>query len=181
MGEVSCKKGHYSSHPFLHDGYWYLYPDLRVPNDWNAIQDQERWEKCEVTLPPDAKRVSCVVWNEYRQRWILLMEDFGDVYYAEAMQPEGPYGKAVKIIEHEKYNFYNVTSHTFYNQEGGRVIYLEGTYTDAFTGAPKKTPRYNYNQMMYRLRLDDERLKEAWETNSPPLHRGRGNLFFCPP
>ena len=79
------------------------------------------------------------------------MEDFGDVYYAEATQPEGPYGEAVEIIHHEEYNFYNVASHPFFNQESGRVIYLEGTYTDSFTNAPEKTPRYNYNQIMYRV------------------------------
>jgi hypothetical protein len=156
-----CTKGHVSSHPFLHDGYWYLYPSLRVPDDWNAIQDPNRWETRDVHLPPNAKRLSCVVWNSYRQRWILLLEDTGDVYYAEARQPEGPYGQAVKIIHHDAYNFYNVATHTFFNQYGGRVIYLEGTYTDAFSGAREKTPRYNYNQIMYRLRLDDPGLREA--------------------
>jgi hypothetical protein len=85
----------------------------------------------------NAKRWSCVVWNEYRQRWILLLEDTGDVY-AEAMQPEGPYGKAVKIIHHDQYNFYNVATHSFFNQEGGRVIYLEGTYTDSFSSARRR-------------------------------------------
>ena len=159
--QIPCTKAHYSSHPFLHDSYWYLYPWLRVPNDWSAIQDSTQWEERDVQLPANAKRVSCVVWNEYRQRWILLMADNGDVYYAEATQPEGPYGEAVKIIHHDQYNFYNVATHPFFNQEGGRVIYLEGTYTDSFSDATEKTPRYNYNQVMYRLRLDDPRLQEA--------------------
>jgi len=160
---MPCRRPHYSSHPFLHDGYWYFYPWLRVPNDWNAIQDVAEWEEREVALPSNARRVSCVVWNEYRQRWILLMEDFGDVYYAEARQPEGPYGSSVRIIHHDDYNFYNVTTHTFFNQDGGREIYLEGTYTDSFTNAPEKTPRYNYNQVMYRLSLDESRLLPAQE------------------
>ncbi len=124
--QMPCTKAHFSSHPFLHDGYWYLYPWLRVPNDWNAIQDSSQWQKRDILLPPDAKRPSCVVWNVYRQRWVLLLEDFGDVYYAEATQPEGPYGPAVKIIHHDQYNFYNVATHMFFNQEGGRVIYVEG-------------------------------------------------------
>jgi hypothetical protein len=158
---MPCRKEHVSSHPFLHEGYWYLYPSLRVLNDWDAIQDPNRWEEREVRLPPNAKRPSCVVWNDYRRRWILLLEDTGDVYYAEATQPEGPYGTAVKIIEHDDYNFYNVATHPFFNQEDGRVIYLEGTYTDSFSGAKEKTPRYNYNQVMYRLRLDAPRLQAA--------------------
>jgi len=159
--QMPCTKEHLSSHPFLHDGHWYLYPSLRAPNDWNAIQDPKRWQKRDVQLPPNAKRPSCVVWNEYRQRWILLLEDTGDVYYSEAKQPEGPYGKAVRVIHHDQYNFYNVATHTFFNQERGRMIFLEGTYTDSFSGAKEKTPRYNYNQVMYRLRLDDPRLREA--------------------
>ena len=160
---IPCTKAHVSSHPFLHDGYWYFYPSLRVLNDWNAIQDSSRWEKRDVQLPPNAKRPSCVVWNEYRRRWVALLEDTGDVYYAEAMQPEGPYTKAVKIIHHDRYNFYNVATHPFFNEEGGRVIYLEGTYTDSFSASTEKTPRYNYNQVMYRLRLDDQRLRGTQE------------------
>jgi hypothetical protein len=158
---MPCTRRHVSSHPVLHDGYWYMYPSLRVPNDWQAIQDPKRWETRDVQLPPNAARPSCMVWNEYRQRWILLLEDAGDVYYAEARRPEGPYGRAVRIIQHDDYSFYNVASHPFFNQEGGRVIYLEGTYTDAFSAAREKTPRYNYNQVMYRVRLDDPRLGEA--------------------
>jgi hypothetical protein len=160
---MPCRDHHISSHPFLHDGYWYLYPWLRVPNDWGAIQDPSQWETRDVRLPSNARRPSCVVWNEYRKRWILLLEGTGDVYYAEATQPEGPYGRAVKIIHHDQYNFYNVATHTFFNKEGGREIYVEGTYTDSFSGATERTPRYNYNQVMYRLRLDDPRLREAHE------------------
>ena len=161
--QLPCRDNHYSSHPFLHDGYWYLYPWLRVPNDWSAIQDSSRWEPREFLPPLGNLRASCVVWNEHRKRWILLLEKTGDVYYAEARQPEGPYGEAVRIIHHDQYNFYNVAAHTFFNQEDDSVIYLEGTYTDAFSGASEKTPRYNYNQVMYRLRLDDPRLRGAQE------------------
>jgi len=161
--QLPCRDQHISSHPFLHDGYWYLYPWLRVPNDWNAIQDSSQWEMRNVQLPSNAARPSCVVWNEYRKRWILLLEDTGNVSYAEATQPEGPYGRAVKIIHHDQYNFYNVATHTFFNKEGGREIYVEGTYTDSFSDAKEKTPRYDYNQVMYRLRLDDPRLREAQE------------------
>jgi len=160
--ELPCRGSHFSSHPFQHDGYWYLYPGLRVPDDWKAIQDVSRWEKRDVQLPGGGMRPSCVAWNEYRQCWILLLEDAGAVFYAEAGQPEGPYGTPVKIIDHDDYNFYNVATHAFFNQEEGRVIYLEGTYTAAFSGAKEKTPRYNYNQVMYRLQLDDPRLQAAY-------------------
>lgn len=159
--QMPCKGSHYASHPFLHDGYWYLYPWRRVPNDWYAIQDPSKWEERDVQFSEGAVRISAVAWNAYRKRWIVLMASSGSVYYAEASQPEGPYGEAVKIIHHDQYNFYNVAMHTYFNQDSGRIIYLEGTYTDHFSDAKTRTPRYNYNQMMYRLQLDEPRLRDA--------------------
>ena len=47
------------------------------------------------------------------------------------------------------------------DQAGGRFIYFEGTYTASFSGAKELTPRYDCNQVMYRLRLDDPRLTPA--------------------
>jgi hypothetical protein len=93
----------------------------------------------------------------------MLMDFGGDVYYSEAKAPEGPYSPAVKIIWQDDYTFYNVATHPFFNQDGGRIIYFEGTYTDSFSDAKVKTPRYNYNQVMYRLRLDHPGLKSAQE------------------
>src|SRR6185436_15185349 len=62
------------------------------------------------------------------------------------------------IVAHDHYNFYNPTQHPFFDQEAGRVIFFEGTYTASFSSAKQKTPRYDYNQIMYRLDLDDPRL-----------------------
>jgi hypothetical protein len=104
---------------------------------------------------------SSVAWNAWRKKWILLSERVGSVYYSEADQPVGPWGRAVKIVGHENYNFYNVVQHPFFDEDGGRVIYFEGTYTAAFSNAKEQTPRYDYNQIMYRLRLDDPRLAPA--------------------
>ena len=39
-------------------------------------------------------------------------------------------------------------------------MYFEGTYAETFSGAPSKTPRYDYNQVMYRLDLSDPRLAD---------------------
>lgn len=162
--QLPCQKeSHYSSHPIRYrDGdreYWYLYPWLRVPNEWAAIRDPARWERREVQLPPNRQRVSSVAWNEFRKKFVLLMERTGEVWYAEGPRPEGPFGTAVRVVHHDHYNFYNVVRHPFFDK--GPVVYFEGTYTDAFSDAKAKTPRYNYNQVMYRLRLDDARLAEA--------------------
>lgn len=106
-------------------------------------------------------RPDSIAWNAYRQKWILLAEHIGNIYYAEADEPTGPWLRAKKILGHQAYNFYNVVQHSFFDQEGGRIIYFEGTYTTSFSDAKQETPRYNYNQIMYRLRLDDPRLRTA--------------------
>ena len=107
-----------------------------------------------------------VAWNDYRKRWIMIFVQangssyLGEVWYAEAEAPEGPWRTAKKIVTHDRYTFYNPTQHPFFDQNGGRTIYFEGTYTNQFTGNPETpaTPRYEYNQMMYRLDLADTRL-----------------------
>ena len=49
----------------------------------------------------------------------------------------------------------------FVQDFGGPVLIFEGTYTMQFANNPPPTPRYDYNQMMYRLDLDDPALKGA--------------------
>jgi hypothetical protein len=83
----------------------------------------------------------------------------GEIWYSEADAPEGPWRWARKIVTHEKYSFYNPVQHDFFDQEGGKSIYFQGTYTTTFSRNGDPTPRYEYNQMMYRLNLGDERLK----------------------
>ncbi len=110
------------------------------------------------TGTPLKTTIESVSWNPYRRRWVMLAEDSGKVWYAEGDTPLGPWVYAREIVTHDRYLFYNVTQHPFFDQQGGRVIYFEGTYTDAYGQAPEKTPRYEYNQIMYRLALDDPRL-----------------------
>jgi hypothetical protein len=106
-----------------------------------------------------------VFWNAYRKRWIMITTQaygtpsfLGEVWFAEADTPVGPWLYAKKIATHDHYTFYNPTQHPFFDQDGGRLIYFEGTYTDTFSDVKDITPRYNYNQLMYRLALDDRRL-----------------------
>ncbi len=77
----------------------------------------------------------------------------GEVYYAEAPAPEGPWSPAIKVVTHDRYSFYNPKQHPMLAQQDGRFIYFEGTYTKMFSGNPTSTPRYDYNQVMYRLDL----------------------------
>jgi hypothetical protein len=110
-----------------------------------------------------------IQWNEYRKRWILITVNAisdevigGDVYFAEANAPEGPWVYAKKIATHsakdDDYDFYNPVHHTFYDQQGGRLIYFQGTLSTFFSKNRRAAPRYSYNQLMYRLDLADPRL-----------------------
>lgn len=106
-----------------------------------------------------------VSWNAYRKRWVLIAVEsggessfLGEVWYAEADAPTGPWVYARKILTHDKYSFYNPKQHPFFDKDGGRVIFFEGTYANTFSGNSEQTPRYDYNQMMYQLDLSDARL-----------------------
>jgi hypothetical protein len=84
----------------------------------------------------------------------------GDVWYAEANAPLGPWTRAHCIAVHDKMSFYNPVHHPFFDQDGGKIIYFEGTYTHTFSNDPASAvPRYEYNQLMYRLDLSDPRLR----------------------
>ncbi|MBI4600551.1 MAG: hypothetical protein HY721_01185 [Planctomycetes bacterium] len=105
-----------------------------------------------------------VAWNAHRRRWAMVFCEsmgtsvLGEVWYAEADGLLGPWVYSRKVITHERYSFYNPKHHPMLDEDGGRRIYLEGTYTTSFSGNPEKTPRYDYNQVLYRLDLSDPRL-----------------------
>ncbi len=108
-----------------------------------------------------------VTWNQYRKKFVMIFnvsfaeQSFmGEIYYAEADRPEGPWTQAKKIISHDHYSFYNVVQRPFFAEDGGRLIFLEGTYTKSFSSTQTATPLYDYNQIMYRLDLSDPRLSD---------------------
>jgi len=100
-----------------------------------------------------------VAWNEYRRRWVMIFCEIGgtsmlgEIWYAESKELLGPWSAARKIVTHDRYSFYNPRHHPYFDRKGGRVIYFEGTYSAAFSGNTVLTPRYDYNQIMYRLDL----------------------------
>jgi len=118
-------------------------------------------------------------WNPYRSRWVMIaVESFGsasmlgEVWYAEADTPLGPWVYARKIVTHDKYSFYNPKQHPAFDQDNGRIIYFEGTYTTTFSGNPDPTPRYDYNQIMYQLDLSDRRLALPVAVYASPVRPG---------
>lgn len=112
-----------------------------------------------------------VQYNAFRNRWVLIAirngmvsktdSLLGEVYCSEAPSPQGPFRRAVRIATHPGQSFYNPCHHPLFDEENGRLIYFEGTYTNSFTNSPA-TPRYNYNQLMYRLDLANPAVKAAF-------------------
>lgn len=150
-------------------------PNFRCPATFEAWQDAATWEKLapQETLPTvDGGQVTphsgSIAWNEFRGRWVtVFMESFGkpsvfgEIWYAEADAPTGPWGPAVKVLSHDNYTFYNPRLHAELADAKSPVLLFEGTYTTSFADRPQPTPRYDYNQMLYRLDLDDARLAKA--------------------
>ena len=105
-----------------------------------------------------------VYWNDYRQRWVMVISQsfgssmLGEIWFAEAARPEGPWAYARKIVTHDDYSFYNPKQHPYFAKDGGRTLFFEATYTSTFSGNKHPTPLYDYNQVMYRLQLNDPRL-----------------------
>jgi hypothetical protein len=145
----------------------------RVRADMKHVTDLNSYERTQLagrkeplrdidTDAPVNIHAGSVYWNEFRKRWIMIgeqREHLGEIWFAEADTLTGPWVYAKKIVTHEKYTFYNPTQHPFFDQEGGRLVYFSGTYASTFSGNPEKTPRYDYNIIMYRLALDDPRLR----------------------
>lgn len=112
-----------------------------------------------------------VRWNDFLKRWVMIANEIygepsnlGEVYLLTSKSLPGRWEKAKKIVTHDKYTFYNPVHHDFFDQADGKLIYFDGTYTKQFSATKVATPRYDYNTIMYRLDLSDERLESV---NSP--------------
>lgn len=159
---------------------WVLFgnplPTIRCPATFEAWQNPAQWE----VLTPQATLSSAaddevvkphsgsIAWNPWRKRWVTVFMQFfgkpsafGELWYAEADAPTGPWGPAVKVLSHENYSFYNPRLHPEFTSADSPVLLFEGTYTQAFADRPIPTPRYDYNQILYRLDLDDPALGPA--------------------
>lgn len=171
-----------NGHPFLwkdRTGRLWVYfgdglPTFRCPATWEAWMDRSTWERVDQSskIPAaDGGEIQvtrgAVAWSDYRKRWVGVFQQrfgkpsvFGEIWYAEADSPEGPWGPAVKVLSHAEQTFYNPLLHVDWTPAGSPILLFEGTYTKTFTEA-EPTPRYEYNQMLYRLDLDDPALAPA--------------------
>jgi hypothetical protein len=151
------------------------FPTLRCPATFEAWQDTNQWE----ALKPQAAlrgtngetvkpHSGSIAWHPWRKKWVTVFMQafgkpsaFGELWYAEADAPTGPWGTAVKVLSHDNYTFYNPRLHHDFAPADVPVLFFEGTYTKEFANRPMPTPRYDYNQVLYRLDLDDPALEPA--------------------
>lgn len=157
--------------------HWLLFgdpfPAARCPDDFETWKSPATWEKIPAPAAPraalDGSEVQphrgSIAWNPFLKRWLAVFTQkfgkpsaFGEIWYAEADSPLGPWGPAVKILSHDNYTFYNPLIQTALTPDDAPFILFEGTYTAEFADHAQPTPRYNYNQILYRLDLSDARL-----------------------
>lgn len=156
------------------------FPRLRMPATFEAWADRSTWQIIEpqaavpqATVPQVAVPAAegnreirphrgSIAWNAYRNRWVTVFTEMlgqptplGELWYAEAPEPTGPWGDAVKVVTHDHYTFYNPRLHPEFTQGDSPILLFEATYTKEFSGNPEPTPRYDYNQILYRLDLDE--------------------------
>jgi hypothetical protein len=151
------------------------FPTLRCPATFEDWQDPRKWEPL---TPPAAltgangetvkPHSGSIAWHPWRKKWVTVFMQsfgkpsaFGELWYAEADAPTGPWGTAVKVLSHDNYTFYNPRLHPEFTPVDSPVLFFEGTYTREFANRPLPTPRYDYNQVLYRLDLDDPALGPA--------------------
>ena len=126
------------------------------------ITDADYWLRPRDVLtgiPLDAFNGS-ICWNDHLKKWVMINQGkLGDIWFSIAPSFTGPWMYGKRIISHQKYNFYNPVHHSFLDQRSGKDIFIEGTYTNYFSGNSERTPRYDYNQIMYKLNLENPELE----------------------
>lgn len=151
------------------------FPSIRMPATFEGWRDRKQWESIDTPKSltgGDGRTVKphrgSIAWNEYRGKWVTVFGEIGgdpstlgELWYAEAASPFGPWGKAVKVLGHRKLTFYNPRLHPEFTPADSPILLFEGTYTHSFSGETRQTPRYDYNQILYRLDLDDPKLAPA--------------------
>jgi hypothetical protein len=151
------------------------FPAARCLATFEAWADPTTWEKLETpnvlhdaSGTPVVPHSGSIAWIPRRQRWVAIFMEkfgkpsaFGEIWYAEAESPTGPWGAAVKVISHDNYTFYNPRIHPEFTERDSHVLVFEATFTRQFADDPVPVARYDYNQVLYRLDLDDAALGAA--------------------
>lgn len=145
------------------------FPSARCPDDFDSWKSPEKWQR---VLPPAPLRAAdgaeitahggSIAWSAHRQRWVAVFTrkapgpaPLGEVWYAESASPFGPWERAVMVLRHDNQTFYNPRLHPELAPADAPFLLFEGTYTTEFADHARPTPRYQYNQILYRLDFAD--------------------------
>jgi hypothetical protein len=146
------------------------FPRLKCEPTFEAWQNRDNWQKLEplatVSTTNGKQQIKhhrgSIAWNAYRKKWVTVFTQFGgkpshlgEIWYAEADSPLGPWKDAVKVLTHNNQTFYNPRLHPELTPKDSPILLFEGTYTHTFADHAVPTPRYEYNQMLYRLDLNE--------------------------
>lgn len=172
-----CPDGHPVFHTDQDGKDWLLFgdpfPRLKMAPTFEAWSDPESWLALEPqkTVPTrtDSQEITphrgSIAWSPYRKKWVTIFTQkggkpsyLGEIWYAESPHPTGPWGSAVKVVSHQNYTFYNPRLHPELTDPDSPILLFEGTFTRQFADRPHPLPRYDYNQILYRLDLDDPAL-----------------------
>ncbi|MCA9241506.1 MAG: hypothetical protein KDA37_14955 [Planctomycetales bacterium] len=154
------------------------FPALRHPATFEDWQNPDAWEVLEpqetVAARSGAQEVTphrgAIAWNAFRHKWVTVFTQqggessyLGELWYAEADAPTGPWRDAVKVVTHNKYTFYNPALHPEMTPNGSPMLLFEATFTHTFSGAHTPVARHDYNQVLYRIDLDEPPFSEIAE------------------
>ncbi len=136
------------------------FEDWSNPHCWEELTPQQSVLTNDATQEVKPHR-GAIAWNAFRGKWVTVFTQIGgdtsalgEIWYAEAEVPTGPWKDAIKIVTHNKYSFYNPQLHPEFTPAGSPILLLEATYTHTFSKTSDPTPRHDYNQVLYRLDLD---------------------------
>ncbi len=146
------------------------FPTLRCPATFEAWSNPSTWEILKpqktVLAAVDGAAITphrgSIAWSTWRKRFVTIFTQknghpsaLGEIWYAEADSPLGPWARAVKVLSHAHYTFYNPMLHPEMTPATSSSLFFEGTHSMDFSDARERTPRYDYNQVLYRLDLDE--------------------------
>ncbi len=145
------------------------FPRLRCEATFEAWRNPSSWKTLEPqsSVPTVAGNEEIVphrgsiAWNAYRKKWVAIFtqlhgksSELGEIWYAESDLPTGRWQRAVHVVTHRNYTFYNPRLHPEFTPSASPILLFEGTYTKEFANHAEATPRFDYNQVLYRLDLD---------------------------
>lgn len=146
------------------------FPSLKCPATFEGWSDPAQWHSL---VPQESVRTidsdemirphrGAIAWNQFRKKWVTVFTQMygdssalGELWYAEADDPTGPWSQTIKVVSHESYSFYNPQLHSEFTDTGSPILLFEATYTRTFSKTKDPTPRHDYNQILYRLDLNE--------------------------